>query len=290
VTRVGQIFVILVTCFSLLFLGLAISVFSTQTNWRQKYEEAEQKLKELEKERQRLQAQAQSLSDDLEEAIRKHKEERDQFLDQIKSQQDRYADLFKRYEQARADAVKYQEQAERALAEAEARRQEVMKPDTGLRAQLERVRQQREEAIKKQFEAEQRRIELESRLQVAESQLKQLTQRVSQLRAILESYGMPTEPKEVMAQILANPPDVQGVVTKVDPEGRYVEISIGSDHGLRNGHRLEVFRLKPESRYLGKIVLTEVDPDRSVGRILPEFKRGTIREGDRVASRILTSQ
>ncbi len=86
-----------------------------------------------------------------------------------------------------------------------------------------------------------------------------------------------------------NPPQVEGVVLKVDPEGKFVEISIGSDDGLRKEHRMHVYRTKPQGKFVGTIEIVEVDADQAVGRILPEFRQGTIQKGDLVAARITTS-
>ena len=133
--------------------------------------------------------------------------------------------------------------------------------------------------MNKQFEAEQRRIELLA------AEHKSLVEPFGQLRGNLRSNNLSDQPKDHVALILANPPEVEGVVTKVD--GTHVEISVGSNSGLRRNQILHVYRVKPAKRYLGKIELLQVGPDRSVGRVLSQFKNGTIQERDRVAPRII---
>jgi hypothetical protein len=78
------------------------------------------------------------------------------------------------------------------------------------------------------------------------------------------------------------PPKIEGVVTAVNPQG-LVEISIGSDDGIREGHKLDVYRANPPT-YLGRIEVIKTTPDRAVGKILPELQKGAIRKGDRVAT------
>ena len=78
------------------------------------------------------------------------------------------------------------------------------------------------------------------------------------------------------------PPRVDGVVTAVSDRD-LLEISIGSDDGLRVGHTLEVYR---NNSYLGRVVVRRTEPDRAVVEILPEYRKGTIRKGDRVATKL----
>ena len=73
------------------------------------------------------------------------------------------------------------------------------------------------------------------------------------------------------------------IVTKVG-EKVLIEVSIGSDDGLRKGHTLEVFR---NQSYLGRVVVKSLQPDRAVCEIIPEYRKGIIKRGDRVATRII---
>jgi hypothetical protein len=62
-----------------------------------------------------------------------------------------------------------------------------------------------------------------------------------------------------------------------------VTISIGSDAGLRNGHTLEAYRLKPEPKYLGSVPILSVTPTEAVAK--PEHRADiSIEIGDRVTS------
>jgi hypothetical protein len=85
-----------------------------------------------------------------------------------------------------------------------------------------------------------------------------------------------------------NPPpeDIQGFVKRdADPTG-LVLISLGSDAGILKGHTLEVFRLAPQGKYLGRIKIIEVRPYESVGQIMGKAT-GPILKDDRVASKLL---
>ena len=88
-----------------------------------------------------------------------------------------------------------------------------------------------------------------------------------------------------------NPPpgQVKGRIERVDPnDPALVTITIGADQGLAKGHTLEVYRLKPEPRYLGIVRIIEVTSARSVGRLIAPAgaKRAQLQVGDEVASRL----
>ena len=62
-----------------------------------------------------------------------------------------------------------------------------------------------------------------------------------------------------------------------------IEISLGADDGLKEGHTLDVYR---GNTYLGRVVIRRTAPDRSVGQIMKELQRGQIRKGDHVTTKL----
>lgn len=62
-----------------------------------------------------------------------------------------------------------------------------------------------------------------------------------------------------------------------------IEISLGSDDGLRKGHTVEVFR---GSSYLGRARIVKTGPSQAVAEMLKEYQKGFIQKGDRVATRL----
>ena len=89
-----------------------------------------------------------------------------------------------------------------------------------------------------------------------------------------------------------NPPSVivNGKIERVDPvDGTLVQISLGSDHGINKNHTLDVYRLKPEAKYLGMIRIVESHPHVSVGRLVAAGNpamRQQLRADDLVTSKI----
>jgi hypothetical protein len=89
-----------------------------------------------------------------------------------------------------------------------------------------------------------------------------------------------------------NPPpeDVEGIVTESDAKTGLATISIGSDHGLSVGNTLEVYRTKPEPKYLGTIRILDTQAHQAVGRLTAPPRYGPIKEGDIVATKIMSSR
>jgi predicted nucleic acid-binding Zn-ribbon protein len=93
--------------------------------------------------------------------------------------------------------------------------------------------------------------------------------------AALAAAGI-TDPEDVP------PSDLKGTVLAVGDD-QSVEVSVGRDDGLREGHTLDIYR---NGSYLGRIQLRTVENDKSVGKIIPGFRKGYIQAGDKVAARV----
>jgi hypothetical protein len=84
-----------------------------------------------------------------------------------------------------------------------------------------------------------------------------------------------------------NPPPVVGEVKRIDPTNSLLELTIGADDGLVVGHQLYIFRVKPRSEYICKVVVVTIDPDQSVAKVVgTTFQGKRIKEGDIVSSTI----
>ncbi len=85
-----------------------------------------------------------------------------------------------------------------------------------------------------------------------------------------------------------NPPSVlvNGKIEKV--ANGIVQISLGLDHGVGKNHTLDVYRLKPEPKYLGMIRIVEANQHTSIGRLVPlgNAVRPTLQVDDLVTSRL----
>lgn len=84
----------------------------------------------------------------------------------------------------------------------------------------------------------------------------------------------------------SEPPKVDAIVTSVLGDG-LIEISLGSDAGLREGHQLEIYRTSGgQSTYVGRVKVVRTDPSKAVCKVDPNFQNSNVMENDRVASKI----
>jgi hypothetical protein len=82
------------------------------------------------------------------------------------------------------------------------------------------------------------------------------------------------------------PENLEGTIKATDRQTGTVTVSIGSDAGLRKGHTLEVYRLKPNPTYLGTIQILDVRPTEAVAKPPTGGSRAVIEVGDQVTSSI----
>lgn len=103
-----------------------------------------------------------------------------------------------------------------------------------------------------------------------------LAMQVTDQKYVMDKFGI-----DVHSTVDNKEPEVDGVITAVREP--LVQISLGSDDGLKPGHRLEVFR---GNSYLGRIIIRETSPNAAVGSIVKELQKDTFQRGDRVATKL----
>jgi len=107
---------------------------------------------------------------------------------------------------------------------------------------------------------------------------RQLQDQYAQLNRVAKALGF--KPDTLVSQI---PPKLDGVVTAVDEAKGLVEISLGSDDGLKRGHVLQVIR---GNQYLGQITIRDIEHDRAVGAVDKKLQRGRIKKDDNVTTKL----
>ncbi|MAV35770.1 MAG: hypothetical protein CMJ59_09950 [Planctomycetaceae bacterium] len=268
-TLMGKIFTMLVLVLSVLFLGLSITVFVTHRNWK---DEAEKQTKALSAANIRAD-QISQLRDNALNNLKFEQAARRAVLANLQTKQTvmerDLADRTQQFEELQNTHRVELEKAVQKLNDLDRVTQEVEL----LRTQIMAAHVARD----KSFEG---LVEVQDKLNEAQGMLKNLSERRSQLLADLSEYKRLTDVLNVtLADIDTRvPKGIDGMVTKVG-ERDLVEISLGSDDGLRIGHELHVTR---DNSYLGKLRVQKTSPDRSVAIILKDFRQGIIRTNDRV--------
>jgi hypothetical protein len=273
-TLLGKIFTVLILVMSVAFSVLAVLTFATHRNWQQ----TAQNLKTQNEQKDALIRQHQAQIEVLTGELATEKAARVAALATLQGRNQLFRDDLEQLAQelqTKTSALTAQtvaaSTAEQTLADITA---EVQKLREEIRvAQLDRDQQ---------FS---RAVDLTDKLNAAEALRSTLEEKNSQL---LEQYARldrvatamgftPDTPHEHI------PPPVDGRVLKVREATGLVEISLGSDDGLKRGHTLEVYR---GNRYLGRIIIRELDPDRAVGQIDKRMQQSRIQEGDVVTTKL----
>jgi uncharacterized protein YlxW (UPF0749 family) len=280
-TQVGKILVLVIMAFSLMFLGISTMVFVTSKNWRDATAKKDTEVKKIQGELKNEQAKLTEAKKNLEDAQAASQQATKALDSRIRTLEDQNKRDLAQIEQVRKDLEVANQTAKTSLDEVEARRRETM----ALREQKSAVEKQANEYQLRQAELNDHIRELERMLDTATKNNSSLREQVAKYTTLLQRSGLSTDITQIKG--LESPPPVKGQVIKVDPGNKLLEISIGADDGLVNGHQLYLYRTQPRPEYLGRAQVVIVEPDQAVVRVLGSTVQGKkIKEGDVVSSTI----
>jgi hypothetical protein len=287
---VGKIFVVFIFVMSLVFMSLALMVYSSQKNWRdvvmltaeQKTPDKEEGLKwQLEK----AKAENTTLKNEKDTLTKEYATEKaaqQQQLAKLQTELDIVTKQRKSLEAGRADLEKKERDAVAAMTATQ-------KNITDYSQQLERQRTallQSQQDRDKHFKEVVRLTDL---LNQAVNDKEQLRKRMGDLAKDLAKADEALRWNKIDKNSEyknANPPKIDGLVTSV-LEGGVIEVSLGSDDGLRKGHFLQVYRINGgQSTYVGRAEVMKTDPSKSVCKLDPNIHTSQVMVNDRVASKI----
>jgi hypothetical protein len=146
-----------------------------------------------------------------------------------------------------------------------------------LRTDIRTSQQDRDDQFKQVVQLTDDLHQVQGLLTTVKAQNVELGEQNANMAKVMERNGVSRT-----ASVDGVPPPVDGVVLASSRDG-LVEISLGSDDGMEKGHKLEVYR---GAKYLGRIEVWQTAPDKSVAKIIPEFRKGPIAKEDRVATRL----
>ena len=281
-TLLGKIFTVLILIMSVLFMSFSIMVFATHQNWQKLVDNPSPKGKEplgLNQQIDNAELANGELEKKLKEAqlaLKREQVARRFVLASLQAQLDLATKDQTTFEQqVRTMDVKTRN-AQAAMKTAQTNNEGLVKEVANLREQVVST----QKSSDKYFASSLKLTDEINQLRGNETRLKevqgQLVNQVGRMSNVLTKNGL-TE----FSDVTAIPPVIDGVVTQVSSD--IIQISIGWDDGLRKDHELDVYRGKS---YLGRIKVRETRPNSAVGEIIPAYRKGTIKQGDRVATKI----
>lgn len=281
---VGKILTALITLLSVVFMSFALAVYATHVNWRDRVMNPDDgyqaKLKKEQDAKKDLQGQ-------MDRFVAERDAERKSLSDTAAALNTKAKDLERENVEMKKSLTEVQERERKAVAALTAT-QNAAAAATGERDQLRKdlaeARKQREEQFRMAVELTDALHQNANDLTTLKAKNVTLVQDLQKYKDLLARQGM-TQDIDVLLQKL--PPAVSGQVMAAGGGG-LIEISLGADDGLKKGDRLEVYRTGGAggATYLGRVEVVEAVPERSVCKIIPEYQKGAIQKGDRVASKL----
>ena len=273
---IGKILVVLIFVMSLVFMSFAVAVYGTHQNWMA---EAEKQKNLVDIARNAL-TKAEEEQKKLEAELTREINAREQALAKLETERNGLAAEREELVKERDALLVKDKEAVAALDTAQQNLARLTKEVMGLRTEIRAVQEERD----KTFD---RIVERTDQVHQLQGEAKRLAERNIQLAAQMASADLVLERHGLHRDMPVDgiPPMLRGKVLAINRDNM-VEVSLGTDDGLRVGHTLEVFR---GSKYLGRVQVLRTTTDRAVGKIVPGFKKGVIQKDDDVATRFKVS-
>lgn len=273
-TLLGKFLSTFIFILSTAFMVLALAVNASHRNWREVVLDPNNGLK---KQIETISRTNRQLTDDRQRtqgALDREQAARRTALAALQSQLDQMEQLLRA--------------SEAQVQQLEAKSTELSQLDRSRAEELQRLTDETRK-LRDQIRAEQEdrdslfaeTLKMTDQMNLLKGSLQAQTERNEQLAAQLSRYREVVDMKgiDVNQPLDGAPPERNGTVLVVNRPLDMIEVSIGYDDGLRDGHLLDVTR---SGRYVGRVRIRRTEPNRSVAEILKDYNQSPIQEGDRV--------
>lgn len=281
----GKILVVLIFVMSLVFMSFAVMVYATHKNWKEVVTRSQAEVKPgqqlglkfqldgLKKENEDLQKQLEKLEADK-------KTELQSKADALTKLETEKATLTTENQQliTERDALsKKEKEAIAALDTSSQNLKKLTEEVSVLRDQIRGAQEDRDTQFAKVITLTEEVHKGKQAIERLTEREQQLASQVAKARALLAFHQ-----QDIDSPIDARPPTMRGKVLAVNDQ-KLVEVDLGSDDGLRVGHKLEVFR---GAKYIGRVVVLSTETDKSVAKIDIDYTKTPVMRGDDVATRL----
>jgi len=273
-TLLGKFLSVFIFIMSVAFMVLSLAVNASHRNWRTEVMDPNTGLKKRVEDITRTNRQ---LTDDrqrTQSALDREQAARRTALAALQTQLDQMEQVLR----ARESEVQQLEARSTELSQLDRSRAEELQRLTEearkLRDQIRTEQEDRDSLFAETLKMTDEMNQLRGTLQGQTERNEQLASQLSRYREVVDMKGI-----DVNEPLDGAPPDRRGTVLVVNRPLDMVEVSIGYDDGLRDGHLLDVTR---SGRYVGRVRIRRTEPNRSVAEILRDYNQSPIQEGDRV--------
>lgn len=278
---VARILIVLNLVLAVVFLGASATFLGQKESWKTKYETETAKLND---EIENLTTQVSA----KESLFRQQEEKANNFKTQTAEitakyeQADIDLQLFREnYNKLNADHNRLSETYKNALAQIDALRVD----KNNLTAEKDAAMAEARQATDTGNNAVTEQKRLESELADTQDQIAALEKKIVELSKEIESAGVVLQAyKDKYGEIseLVSAPALRAKVSAVDEKLNIVVLSIGKDDGVKPGFTFTVYR---GDKYIGKVVVDDVQKDHCSGFSKKELQQGGIQVGDDARTR-----
>lgn len=287
----GKILVVVQLTLSVLFMMFAAAVYTTHTNWRDKFDTASKAQAKAVNEKNAAQEEASKYQTELKQAMDRSEQRAQEAEAQLNIITQQFETSKQQAANLQAQLATSQRRAQNSADEAMARNEEarelreVNHVQTGLISQAETDKAKLNDEVRK----------LTSDLEVAGGKNSGLVKQISIYRALLAKNGIEADEAIDIANIVQPPPRIEGKVSTVRKplklgNAETLGITLGINDGLQAGHEMTVWRPSGKTgakpRYLAKIRIVSTNPDTAVGEVIETSRNGAIQEGDHVTTKL----
>ncbi len=284
-TLIGKIFTVLIFIMCVMFLCFSVMVAATHKNWQKvvlnpppavaghdpNYTVG---LKSQVEELNKMIQQKQTLLDNMKNELSREKAARKEALAGLQSKLAQTQAVLAQKELELAALTATHGKAAEALKIAEDANASLMTEVATLRDDVRNVQLDRDAQFDKVVTLTDQINQTQGEITRFTERNKQLGVQVSLMKKEMDAAAIKIGDSEFVTLPL------EGIVTAATD--KLVEISIGSDDGLRINDQLDVYR---GAKYIGRVSVQKLEPNRAVGVIDPKLSTGPMQKGDRVATK-----
>ena len=271
----GKILTVLVLIMSVVFMSFTMMTYATHRNWREAHRKVSTQLNGV-------QDQLRQKNIELERVGVLLATERAARAKALAALEQKANDLSEKLktEEARSQSLQTNARlSEQAAQTAQTEMERLKNEVNALRDDLKLAQQATNDKLRLASALQDRLNQTEGELKRVSGRREILRTQLSKAKLVLDRNGL-----DENAPIDNIPPELDGVVTAVR-DTNLIEVSLGSDEGIQAGHKLDIYR--QDGSYIGRVEVTDTVSDRAVARIVPEYRQGVVRIGDRVATQLL---
>ena len=262
-TLVGKILTVMILIMSIVFMAFTVMTYATHRNWRDLVQSTGTPLG-LKHQLDNAKDQLQQRQAEIEELNNRLAFERAARREALSVLEVKVLDLTEKLEEEQSKFTNLTSEHRKNIEvvnTAQTEMQRLKNEVSSLRGDLKQAMDDRNAKLAMVTELSDRLHQNEGNLERLKGLSEELRGRLSRTKLVLDRNGL-----DEFASIDNIPPDLDGVVTFVR-NGNLIEVSLGSDEGLRAGHKLDIYR--QDGSYIGRVVVIDTDSDRAVARVVP---------------------